>query len=257
MVVAQARHQKKPVKRTQKSAAKPSSEPNLFTRHARDLFIVAIIVVGCFALLAEMGALGPVGRVVSDALALTFGVARFALPFMCIGFGVALIMDRLDLERSRLAWGIGLVLVGLCGLAHLWGGRPHLHAGRTALQHAGGWLGVLVGGGLASALGVAGAIVVLLALLVVAIILGTGIGLRALATGAMNAAKGLGSAFASWWGPKSESDVGYDDATTTRRVRSPVEPVDEQWPAGRGLLLQLPEQRDHVVRSWYHRPENR
>ena len=226
MVVAQARHQKKPVKRSA-NAKSGASEPNVVQRHARDLLLVALIVVGCFALLAEMGALGPVGRVVSDALALTFGVARFALPFMCIGFGVALIMDRLDLERSRLAWGIGLVLVGLCGLAHLWGGRPHLHAGRTALQHAGGWLGVLVGGGLASALGVAGAIVVLLALLVVAIILGTGIGLRALATGAMNAAKGLGSAFASWWGPKSESDVGYDDATTTRRVRSPVEPVDE------------------------------
>jgi len=48
------------------------------------------------------------------------------------------------------------------------GGDPGLHATSKVLGHDGGWLGVAIGGGLSKGLGVAGAVVVLLAILVIA-----------------------------------------------------------------------------------------
>ena len=230
MVVAQARHQKKPVKRTTKSTAKGSDEPNLFTRHARDLFIVATIVVGLAVALGEMGALGPVGDWVDKALAMTIGLARFALPIMLIGVAVALIVDKIDLERSRMGWGVGLALVSLCGISHLVGGRPPLHAGIGQLQHAGGWFGAVVGGGLTKAIGVAGAMVVLVALLVVAVMLATGIGLKALAIGVANAGKALGSLFATWWTARPKDAPTPDEPVERRSRIEPAEPDEEPEP---------------------------
>ena len=82
MVVVQARHKKKPVKKTAKRSRASSDSPTLWQRHERDIWIVVMVVVGLFALLAEAGALGPVGHQVSRALALTFGVGRFAATWM-------------------------------------------------------------------------------------------------------------------------------------------------------------------------------
>ena len=65
--MAQTRHKKKPVK---KRARGSSSGPSVWERHARDLWIVLLVVVGAFALLAEAGALGPVGRAISKGLAI-------------------------------------------------------------------------------------------------------------------------------------------------------------------------------------------
>ena len=218
------------MKRTQKSTGKAASEPSLFTRHARDLFIVALIVVGLAVALAEMGALGPVGDWVDKALAMTIGVARFALPIMLVGFGVALIIDKIDLERSRMGWGIGLALVSLCGISHVAGGQPSLHAGISQLQHAGGWLGALVGGGLVKTIGVAGALVILIALLVVAVMLSTGIGLRALAVGAANVTKAVASVFATWWTARPKEKAAADEPADRRSRVEVDEPAEAPEP---------------------------
>jgi S-DNA-T family DNA segregation ATPase FtsK/SpoIIIE len=199
MVVVQARHKKKPAKKTAKRRGASSDTPTLWQRHERDIWIVIMVVIGLFALLAEAGALGPVGHQVSSALALTFGVGRFALPIVLLGLGVALIWGKIEVERARLGWGVALGIISVCGLGHLGGGRPSLNAGVKALAHGGGWLGVLVGGGLYRTVGVAGALVILLALLVVALIITTGIGLRALASAMGTLLRGVGGRFASWW----------------------------------------------------------
>ena len=48
-----------------------------------------------------------------------------------------------------------------------WPGVDHrLHATTAKFAHAGGWLGAVIGGGLDKAIGIAGALVVLLALLI-------------------------------------------------------------------------------------------
>jgi len=63
MVVAQARHKKKPVKKTARASA--AQNPSVWERHTRDLWILLLIVIGAFCALAEAGALGPVGRGIS------------------------------------------------------------------------------------------------------------------------------------------------------------------------------------------------
>jgi S-DNA-T family DNA segregation ATPase FtsK/SpoIIIE len=226
MVVAQARHQKKPVKRTAKAAA----EPSVWQRHAGDLWIVLLMVVGFFVTLAEAGALGPVGRAFAKALSLAFGVGRFALPVMLLGLGGALIVGRIEVDWSRLGWGIALGLVGVCGIGHLAGGQPTLHAKTKALAHGGGWLGSIVGGGLDKTIGIAGALVVLIALLIVATMVSTGIGLRALFAASVAFARAVGSRLARWWSSRPRDDEGYDEVepveAPARRVR--VAPVDEE-----------------------------
>src|ERR1019366_2872312 len=97
------------------------------------------------------------------------------------------------------------------GLGPLGGGRPSLDAGVTELAHGGGWLGVLVGGGLYRTVGVAGALVILLALLIVALIITTGIGLRALASATGALLRGVGGRFASWWTSREKDADDEDD----------------------------------------------
>ncbi len=193
-----------------------------------------MVVVGLFALLAEAGALGPVGHQVSRALALTFGVGRFALPLVLLALGIALIWGKIEVERTRLGWGVALGMISVCGLGHLGGGRPSLNAGVKALAHGGGWLGVLVGGGLYRTVGVAGALVILLALLVVALIITTGIGLRALASGTGTLLRGIGGRVAKWWTSREkfleeEDDEETDEEDLNGDEEYEIEPDDFEY----------------------------
>ncbi len=146
MVVAQARHKKKPVKKTARTSA--AANPSVWERHTRDLWILLLVVIGAFCALAEAGALGPVGRGISKGLAIALGVGRFALPIMLLALGAALIAGRIEVERPRVIWGVALGLVSICGIGDLAGGRPGLHATTAKFAHAGGWLGAVIGGGL-------------------------------------------------------------------------------------------------------------
>jgi hypothetical protein len=133
MVVAQARHKKKPVKKTARGSA--AAAPSVWQRHARDLWILLLVVIGAFFALAEAGALGPVGRGISKGLAIAFGVGRFALPVMLLALGGALIVGKVEVERPRAIWGIVLGLVSICGIGDLAGGRPGLHATVAKFAH--------------------------------------------------------------------------------------------------------------------------
>jgi S-DNA-T family DNA segregation ATPase FtsK/SpoIIIE len=238
MVVAPARHQKKPVKRATKSSSArkaPSTDnPTIWQRHERDIWIVLLIVVGLFAALAEASVLGPVGRAISEALKVVFGVGRFALSPILLALGVALVWGKVEVDRARFGWGIALGLVSISGIGDLAGGRPSFHAGVRALGHAGGWIGVVVGEGLYRTLGVSGAVVVFAALFIVAVMVTTGVGLRALGAGLVAFTRAVGSQIARWWTvrPKSndgyeEGAVGADEKVTTKRSRSKrvVEPT--------------------------------
>ena len=221
MVVARARTSKSTVKKSAKHAPAPSRE-SLWQRHARDLWIVALIVVGLFVALAEGRALGPLGHTISTGLAQLLGVGRFALPILLIGLGVVFVVAKVDVDRPRILWSLVLGLVGLSGLADLDAGRPSLHATTAQLAHGGGWLGVLVGGSLAKVIGVAGAVVVLVALLVVMVMIATSVGLRALASGLLRATRWLLRQLVRWWGSRPMRDVGYDDDANDS-ARAPAE----------------------------------
>ncbi|HVB71586.1 MAG TPA: DNA translocase FtsK 4TM domain-containing protein [Acidimicrobiales bacterium] len=229
MVVVAARHQKRTVTkgRARPAARKGSAPDSFWRRHESDLWILVLIVLGLLALLAEAHALGPAGRVVSRALALTLGVGRFAVPVVFVGLGVAMISGKVELERARLSWGVGLTLLSLCGLAHLARGHPKLNDTSAALGHAGGWLGVLAGGGPRAVIGAAGAAVLLSALLVVALIITTGVGLRSLARGVGRTLRFLGHSFFGWWRmrPRSDDTVNEeenDEPDVVEPVAAPI-----------------------------------
>jgi len=241
MVVAKARRQSKPVKKAAsrpparaRSAAGASKSPSVWQRHAHDLLVVALIVAGFFATLAEAGALGPVGRAISKLLEVVFGTGRFALPVILLGLGVALAWGKIDVDPIRLSWGVGLALMSLCGLGDLAGGRPNIDASTAHLAHGGGWLGVIVGGSLDKAIGIVGSTILLLAVLVVALIVGTGIGLRALFAAAAVIVRWVASHFSGWWSSRPKDDQGYDDdepevvQSRGRSQRTPVEPATEE-----------------------------
>jgi S-DNA-T family DNA segregation ATPase FtsK/SpoIIIE len=228
MVVAQARHKKKPVKKTSRG----SSSPSVWERHTRDLWILLLVVIGAFCALAEAGALGPVGRGISKGLAVAFGVGRFALPIMLLALGAALVAGKIEVERPRVVWAIVFGLISICGIGHLAGGRPSLHATTKQFAHAGGWLGAVIGGGLDKVIGIAGALVVLLALLIVAVMIGTGIGLRALYHGTATFVRATGSWLVQWWSSRERPEPAEDDEEieepAPRRVRA-IAPEPESF----------------------------
>jgi len=231
--VAQARHQKKPAKKAVKRSPgrRASSEtPNVWQRHQRDLWVVALVVVGLFVALAEVGALGPVGRAISRALSDVLGVGRFAMAVILLALGVAMVWGKIEFDRARVLWGVVLGLVSISGIADLVSGRPGVHATTKVLGHAGGWLGVAIGGGVAKALGVAGALVIFFAVLVVATMVTTGVGLRALLVGGGMFFRAVGRVLARWWMIRPQRDVAGDEdddaeeAVAERRRRPTAEP---------------------------------
>ncbi|MFZ1062938.1 MAG: DNA translocase FtsK 4TM domain-containing protein [Acidimicrobiales bacterium] len=215
-----AQHQKKsPVKSTSRASAKKATPPpSLWRRHERDLWIVLLVVAGLFCLLADAQALGPVGHVALDGFKLALGEGRWVLPVVFIGSAVALLWNKIDADRNRFLWGSALSLVSICGISHLAGGRPGLHGGVTLLGHAGGWLGVLVGGGLYRSIGLGGALIVLVALLIVALMVITGFGLRSLGSGVARAVRALVGSLARWWTARPRSRVQPRENAPTPRV---------------------------------------
>ena len=198
---------KKPAARAKRSA--PARAP-FWRVQARDLWAVGLVTLGVLLALALWGQqLGPVGHGTDTGLALLAGWTRVLLPLVAVGAGTALLVDRGredDQDREdgadpwRLAVGTVLGLLGVCGLAELAKGTPRLSAS-PSLRDAGGYLGAVVGRPLHAGLGPAGAAVLLVAVVVVAILIATGVPLasvaRALATTAAAAGR---SATALWHG---------------------------------------------------------
>jgi S-DNA-T family DNA segregation ATPase FtsK/SpoIIIE len=227
MVVVAARHQKKPVSKTAKRTSKKVAAPqatSVWQRHERDLAIVALGVIGLFVALSDVNALGPLGRVLSVALSDLFGVGRFVLALALLSLVVALVWGKIELDRVRVWSGVVIGIVALSGLADLARGRPGVHASTSVLARAGGWLGVIVGGGLARGLGVAGAVIVLLALLMIGFMVTTGVELRSLLVVAASGVRALARGFSRWWTSKPRRDrtvlaetEEYDDASWSER----------------------------------------
>ena len=208
--MASPRHQKKPTKapsaKSRSRVRASAANPSVWRRHERDLWIVALTVAGLFIALAEASALGPVGRGIAQALSVTLGIGRLALPVIFIALAGALGWGKGELDRARLGWGVVLGLLSVCGLGDLGAGRPGLRASVATLARAGGWLGVAVGGGLDHALGLVGALVALAALLIIAVIIATGVGLRVLARVLARGLRASGSLLSRWW--TSRPDIG-------------------------------------------------
>lgn len=188
---------------------------SIWTRHRRDVLILVLGVLGVLVLLAQLGALGALGHPLTLGLKYLLGVSRIVIPLLLIALALALLSRRVDLERARFGWGIGLALVAVSGLGDVLAGRPSLSASAARLGEAGGWLGVLAGGGLARLVGSLGAVVILSAVLLVAIMVGASLGLRTLLSSLFRGVRFSLRHLGRWWvaRPKSseEEDVDGDE----------------------------------------------
>jgi DNA segregation ATPase FtsK/SpoIIIE, S-DNA-T family len=175
------------------------TQPSILQAHRGDLWAIGLVTLGVLLALALWGQqLGPVGHGVDTALATLMGWTRDLLPIACAGSGVILLVERERPEPFRTGLGAALGLIGICGLAELAKGTPSFHRSH-ALRESGGWLGALVGRPLHAGLGTAGASVLLVALIVVAALITTGVSLATLGRGLRAAAAATGSVLASWW----------------------------------------------------------
>jgi len=161
--------------------------------------MVVFFLVGVCLVLAEIGALGPVGRSLATALNTVFGVGRVALAVSLVGLAIALVLGKIEFDRARFSWGLSLLVIAVSGLGDL--SHDHLSYGASSarLGDAGGWLGVAVGGTLRQFIGTAGAAALCAALFVVGVMFVTSIGLRALVAGTVALVRAVAKRFARWW----------------------------------------------------------
>ncbi len=221
-----ARTSKKPTSRAKRS--RPSPRPPFWRVQARDLWAVGLITLGVLLALALWGKqLGPIGHGADTGLALLAGWARVLLPVVAFGAGVALLLDRAgpddgDEEHEgadpwRLAVGTLLGLLGVCGLAELAEGAPSF-SDSHALRDAGGYLGGIVGRPLHAGLGTAGAAVLLVAVVLVAILVATGVSLASVGRALGAAVTATGRTLGALWRGKplvTTSELG-DEAASPR-----------------------------------------
>jgi S-DNA-T family DNA segregation ATPase FtsK/SpoIIIE len=161
-----------------------SSIWNVLAGHATDLWGVVLVTASLLAAIAfYAGSLGPAGHWGRAGVGDLLGWGRFLVPPVAAGVGVLLLAGRpggedeprQGVEPARAVLGASATLLAVAGLAALAGGSPRLGAPTSLLSSAGGWVGAVVGNPLQSALGGFGTALVLLALLVVAMIVLTGI----------------------------------------------------------------------------------
>lgn len=197
----------------------------MWSRHERDIWIVAFFVVGVFGLLAECGALGPVGRVIAAALENVMGLGRFALTVSLVILAGALVLGRVEFERARFTWGIGLLVVAVSGLSDVGSDHPSYGASSALLGRAGGWIGIAIGGSLRHWLGSVGAGILLVATGVVGVMFATSIGLRVLVAALVALSQALATRVARWWTARPKV------VAETVEVESEVKPRRQRRPA--------------------------
>jgi DNA segregation ATPase FtsK/SpoIIIE, S-DNA-T family len=235
---APSRAAKKPTPRSKQT--KPSRAP-FWRVQATDLWAVGLITLGVLLALALWGQqLGPVGHGVDTGLAMLAGWARVLLPLVTAGAGFALLLDRggrIDDEEEaegadpwRLAVGIVLGLLGICGLAEVAKGAPPLSATHT-LREAGGYLGAVVGRPLHGGLGPAGASVLLVAVVLVAILVGTGASLASVGRALHATTTAAGRTARSLWHGKPfiivPDDHLIDSLDPAQALTEDTAPLDE------------------------------
>ena len=148
--------------------------------HVEDAWGIGLVTMGILGALAlYVDALGPVGHGVRHGLGMVLGVGRFLVPPAFAAAGVMLIAGRPRHEPARAGVGLALSLASVAGLADLAGGSPRFSSSSARLAGAGGFIGAAFGNPLRSGLGDWGASVVLLALVTLALVLFTGVTLRA------------------------------------------------------------------------------
>lgn len=175
-------------------------------------FILVAVLIG-LGVYAGKG--GPLGSVVQTIVGWLAGLGMYMVPVALIGIGIALVRKGRSGHRFRLAIGWGLAALSVLGLLDV------VHRSDSTgtfedLRDAGGLFGALVGAPLRALAQEAGAIVILAALFLGAVLLITGSSVRTMAG---QTARGVG-AVARPMGRKARQVFG--DMSTLRSDREPT-----------------------------------
>jgi S-DNA-T family DNA segregation ATPase FtsK/SpoIIIE len=185
-----------------------SSVGSVFESHAEDVWGIVLLTAAVLGALALYGdSLGPVGEGLRHGLGSLLGVGRFVVPVGCAAAGVILVVGPFPQESARVGVGLVLTVASISGLADIAGGAPKLTASSAQLAGAGGWVGIVAGSPLRRGVGAWGASVVLIAVLVLALVLFTGVTLRRAARAVAGGAAELWQALV----PEVDEDDHADD----------------------------------------------
>ena len=190
--------------------------------HASDVWGVVLVTVGVLAALAFYAdSLNPAGHGARLGVGDLLGWGRFLVPPVAVAVGIVLLVrrgedgeGRAERDPARAVIGATLTLASAAGLAALAGGSPPLGASTSELASAGGWVGAVVANPLRAALGGFGAATVLVAVVIVAMVLFTGVSIR-------TAARGIASAVA--WTVEAVR-AGTDDSVEEFEDDHPTDP---------------------------------
>ncbi|MEM9040592.1 MAG: DNA translocase FtsK 4TM domain-containing protein [Actinomycetota bacterium] len=178
---------------------------------------LALIGVGILLGLAVYVDLaGPLGRGVETLVGWIAGLGRFVVPIVCVLTGVSLVRRGRSASPIRLAIAWSAASLSALGLLHLLR-RDSDESGFDKFGDWGGWLGAGIAEPLAALIAVAGAVVVLIALIVGGLMLITQTSLRTMAVstgGFLNAViRPIGRAARSGFGNITTLRGDRDDST--------------------------------------------
>ena len=238
--------------------------------HATDLWGVVLVTLGVLAAVAFYAdSTAPASHDARVAVGDVLGWGRFLVPPVAIAVGVLLLIGhRGDEEDDEGGWrkpepartvlGAFLTLLAVAGLASLAGGSPALGSGTSQLSRAGGWLGALIGNPLRASLGGFGAAVVLVALLVVAMVVFTGVSIRSASAAVVRAVRWAAGVARGGTRPAEEVSGSDDEPTdpfgrVVASVPAVIEDVVEE-PVATETLVIGPEAADPVLPDAATRP---
>ena len=181
-----------------------SAVASFYRAHRREIWGLVSLVVALICALGIYGGLGGlVGSAFRRAAGISVGWARLAVPLALAAAGVLLVSGRhaaaAQQERHPSVRIIGgcLVMAALAGILHLAAGRPTWGDGLADFEDAGGYLGFASGGALALLAGVAGAVVILLAVGLLGWLAVSGMSLSTVARGLWLVLRRVGLALAA------------------------------------------------------------
>jgi S-DNA-T family DNA segregation ATPase FtsK/SpoIIIE len=159
-------------------------------RNLREIYGVSIITLAVLCFLAfYLSALGPVGRGLDLFFSYLAGSVRFAIPFIFLALGLALLLGRLgemgdEKDIWRLTWvelaGTAVMFMAICALLHLRVGEVEQMFTRVNLENNGGLVGAVIAWPLVKMFSEAGAYVLLIAMFIVGFLLFTGLAISKL-----------------------------------------------------------------------------
>jgi S-DNA-T family DNA segregation ATPase FtsK/SpoIIIE len=158
----------------------------------REHELAGVVLIGVGVLVAlgvYVDLAGPFGRALETFVGWFLGLGRYLLPIALVASGVALVKKGQSSSPTRLMIGWGLVAVAVLGFLDVVRG-PGSFTDLDGVGSAGGWVGAVFGRPLEALVATAGAVVILVALLVGGALLITRTSLR---TMAMHTGRGVGA----------------------------------------------------------------